>query len=140
MKSSESSEIFKVKLRWSKSSQRIQRVEFLVNFIIIGGYQKKYENDYQCLIHCESSFRNVRGRIKMKSVTVCFCHVTYPFHSESTLYGSSGFESSCSHLNFRFRACFEQEVLWHWGNYGVWIHTETRKWHDKNIKSNASYR
>ena len=25
----------------------------------------------------------------------------------------SGFESSCSHLNFRFRACFEQGVPWH---------------------------
>ena len=25
----------------------------------------------------------------------------------------SGFESSCSHLNFRFRTCFEQRVPWH---------------------------
>ena len=32
------------------------------------------------------------------------------------------FESSCSHLNFRFRACFEQ---------GVPLHS----WHDKNIQS-----
>ena len=30
-----------------------------------------------------------------------------------------GFESSCSHLNFRFRACFEQGVPWHSGNYSV---------------------
>ena len=36
-----------------------------------------------------------------------------------------GFESSCSHSNFRFWACFEQGVLWHSGNYGVWIHSET---------------
>ena len=36
-----------------------------------------------------------------------------------------GFESSCSHLNFRFRACFE------------WIHSETRTWHDKNIQSKS---
>ena len=47
-----------------------------------------------------------------------------------------GFESSCSHLNFRFRACFEQGVPWHSGNYRVWIHSETRTWHDKNIQSN----
>ena len=33
----------------------------------------------------------------------------------------SGFESSCSHLNFRLRACFEQGVPWHSGNYRVWI-------------------
>ena len=47
----------------------------------------------------------------------------------------SGFESSCSHLNFRFRACLEQGVPWHSGNYRVWIHTETHTWNDKNIQS-----
>ena len=46
-----------------------------------------------------------------------------------------GFESRCSHLNFRFRACFEQGVPWHSGNYRVWIHSETRTWHDKNIQT-----
>ena len=34
------------------------------------------------------------------------------------------------HLNFRSRACFEQRVPWHSGNYKVWIHSETRTWHD----------
>ena len=47
----------------------------------------------------------------------------------------SGFESSCSHLNFRFRAYFEQRVPLHSGNYRVWIHSEIRTWHDKNIQS-----
>ena len=47
----------------------------------------------------------------------------------------SRFESSCSHLNFRLRACFEQGVPWHSGNYRVWIHSETRTWHDKNTQS-----
>ena len=46
-----------------------------------------------------------------------------------------GVESSCSHLNFRFRACFERGVPWHSGNYRVWIHSERRPWHDKNIQS-----
>ena len=46
-----------------------------------------------------------------------------------------GFEYSCSHLNFRFRACFEQGVPWPSGNYRVWIHSKTRTWHDKNIQS-----
>ena len=46
----------------------------------------------------------------------------------------SGFESSCSHLIFRFRACFEQGILWHSGNYRVWIHSETSTWQDKNIQ------
>ena len=48
-----------------------------------------------------------------------------------------GFESSCSHLNFRFCACFEQGVPWHSRNYRVWIHSETRRWHDKNIHLNC---
>ena len=51
-----------------------------------------------------------------------------------------GFESSYSHLNFRFRAYFEQGVPWHSDNYRVWIHSETRTWHDKNGQSNAPYR
>ena len=51
-----------------------------------------------------------------------------------------GFESSCSHLNFRFRACFELGVPWHSGNYRVWIHCDRRTWYDKNIQSNALYR
>ena len=42
----------------------------------------------------------------------------------------SGFKSSC-----RFCACFEQGVPWHSGNYRVWIHSETRTWHEKNIHS-----
>ena len=46
----------------------------------------------------------------------------------------SGFESSCSHLNFRFHACFEQGVPWHSDNYRVWVHSEMRTWHDKNIQ------
>ena len=39
-------------------------------------------------------------------------------------------------LNFRFRACFEQGVLWHSGNYRMWIHSEMHTWHDRNIQSN----
>ena len=47
----------------------------------------------------------------------------------------SGFESSCSRLNFWFRACFEQGVPWDSGNCRVWIHSELRTWHDKNVQS-----
>ena len=45
------------------------------------------------------------------------------------------FESSCSHLNFRFCNCFEQGVPSHSGNYRMWIHSEMCTWHDKNIRS-----
>ena len=47
--------------------------------------------------------------------------------------------TSCSHLNFRFRACFELRVPWHSGNYRVWIHSETRLWHDKKDTTTWSY-
>ena len=46
----------------------------------------------------------------------------------------SGFVSTSSHLNFRFRTCFEQGVSWYSGNYRVWIHSKTPTWHDKNIQ------
>ena len=46
-----------------------------------------------------------------------------------------GFASSCSHLNFRFRACFEQGIPWHSDSYRMWIHSGTRTWYDKNIQS-----
>ena len=51
-----------------------------------------------------------------------------------------GFQSSCSHSNFRFCSCFEQEVPWHSGNYRMWIHSEMHTWPNKNIQSNALYR
>ena len=38
------------------------------------------------------------------------------------------------HLNFRYRACFEEGVPWHSGNYRVYIHSEMRTWHDNNIQ------
>ena len=43
----------------------------------------------------------------------------------------SGFEASCSHLNFRFRGNFEQGAPLYWGNYRVWIHSETGTRHEK---------
>ena len=51
-------------------------------------------------------------------LTACPCHVTYALQSESTLYN-----------------CFEQGVPWHSDNYRVWIDSETRTWHDKNMQS-----
>ena len=41
------------------------------------------------------------------------------------------------HFIVAWRNSFEQEVLWHSGNYRVLIHSETRKWHDKNIQLHA---
>ena len=30
---------------------------------------------------------------------------------------------------------FEQGVSWHESNYRVWIHSDKRVWHDKNIQA-----
>ena len=45
-----------------------------------------------------------------------------------------GFEFRCCHLNFRYGACFKRGVPWIQTNYRVWIHSETRTWHDKEIQ------
>ena len=46
-----------------------------------------------------------------------------------------GFESICSHLNFRFCACFKQGVPWHSGNYRVWIHWNMYvTWQEHTVK------
>ena len=47
------------------------------------------------------------------------------------------FKIRCSHLNFRFLACFDQGVPWHSVKYRVWIHSETHMWHDNKIQSNT---
>ena len=98
-------------------------------------------------------------RICTAHLTVCSYHVTHAFQSQSILYiclnvkelltqnrrdiwclsdcnelSACGFESRCSYLNFRYRACFEQGVPWHWGKYRMWISSETPTWHDKNIQ------
>ena len=46
-----------------------------------------------------------------------------------------GFKSCRSHSNFKYRACFQQWVHWYSGNYSMWIHSRTRTWYDKNMKS-----
>ena len=70
---------------------------------------------------------------------IYICYLYWPVWLNGWMFvyelSGSGSESSCSHLNFRFCACFEQEVPWHAGNYGVRIHSETRSWHEKNMQS-----
>ena len=106
--------------------------------------------DIQATIECGFTLKRVRDMMR----TYSQMHRTDKYSQHSSIIwpvwlngwvfvyelNGCGFESSCSHLNFRFRACFEQEVPWHSGNYRVWIHSETRTWHDENIQSNAPYR
>ena len=70
---------------------------------------------------------------------IYICYLYWPVWLNGWMFvyelSGSGSESSCSHLNCRFRACFKQEVPWHSGNYRLWIHSEMRTWHEKNIQS-----
>ena len=45
-----------------------------------------------------------------------------------------------TNLNFKYHTCFEQGIPWHSSNDRVWIYSERRMWHDKNVQSNAPYR
>ena len=45
-----------------------------------------------------------------------------------------GLESRCCLLNFRHGTCFVQGVPCNSGNYRMYIHSETRTWHDNNIQ------
>ena len=101
--------------------------------------------DIQATIECGFTLKRVRDMIK----TYSQMHRTDKYSQHSSIIwpawlngwvfvyelSGCGFESSCSHFTFRFRACFEQGVPWHSGNYRMWIHSETRTWHDKNIQS-----
>ena len=101
--------------------------------------------DIQATTECGFSLKHVRDMIK----TYSQMHRTDKYSQHSSIIwpawlngwvfvyelSGCGFESSCSHFTLRFRACFEQGVPWHSGNYRMWIQSETRTWHDKNIQS-----
>ena len=66
---------------------------------------------YQHLISC--NWTRTQSHLVRKRTLNHLAKLVWVFVYELS---ASGFESSCSHLNFRFRACFEQGVPWHSGN------------------------
>ena len=103
--------------------------------------------DIQANIECGFTLKHVRGMTRtysqMHRIDKYSQHssIIWPVWLNGWVFvyelSDCGFESSCSHLTFRFRGCFEQRVPWHSGKYRVRIHSETRTWHDKDIQSNA---
>ena len=91
-------------------------------------------------IHLKRVRDMIRTYIQMQHTNKYSQHssITWPLWLNGWVFvyelSGCGFKSSCSHLNIRFRACFEQGVPWHTGNYRLYIHSETRTWHDKNIQ------
>ena len=105
--------------------------------------------DIQVIVVCGFTLKHVRDMTRTYSRM--HCTDKYPEHSSIIwqvwrngwvfvykLIGS-GFESSCSHLNFRFRTCFEQGVPWHSGNYRAWIHSEMHTWHEEHTDVTGSW-
>ena len=94
--------------------------------------------DLQTTIGCGLTLKRVRGMIRtysqMHRTDKIWLVWLNGWVSVYELTGC-GFKSSCSHLNFRFRACFEPGFPWPSGNYIVWIHSEARTWHDKSIRA-----
>ena len=123
------------------------RCIWLYVYHVTYAFQSESTIDIQATIECGFTLKRVRDMI----ITYSQMHRTDKFSQHSSIIwpawlngwvfvyelSGCGFESSCSHFTFRFRACFEQGVPWHSGNYRVWIHSETRTWHDNNIQSNS---
>ena len=104
----------------------------------------------QASIECRFIMKRIRDMIRTYSQMhrtdkySQYNSIIWPFWRKSWrfVYEVSGgvSESSSSHLNFRFGACFEKGVPWYWGKHRSWVHSETHTWHDKNIQYNAPYR
>ena len=128
--------------------QALRTLEYsrLLKVIILHRYFSRFLN-------CANGTK-LRKAYHMITVTPCSRRVLNPFLSKCNYWTNlekfKFFEerSICSfcafrnisikwlsdiHLNFRVRGCFEQGVPWHSGNYTVWIHSETRTWHGRNI-------
>ena len=106
--------------------------------------------DIQVTIECRFLLKCVRDMIRKEDTSICTVQISTHNTVQSFRQLSKWlsvhlrtkwlwFRSCCSHLNFRFGACFEQGVPWHSGNYIVWIQSKTRTWHDKNIEAYAPY-
>ena len=67
-------------------------------------------------------------------------HARYICFTKRRIKPCCGFESSCNHVNFRFRTASSKKFLDINETIRVWIHSETHMWHSKNIQSNALYR
>ena len=114
-----------------------------LNFIFAPALSKKFL-DIQATIECGFSLKCVRDLIRKYSQMhgpekySQHSSIIWPVWLNDSVFvyelSGCGFESSCSHLSFRLRACFKQGVPWHSGNYRVQIHSETRTWHDKNLQ------
>ena len=86
-------------------------------------------------VECGFALKLVRDMI----ITYSQMHRTDKYSQHSSIIwplSGCGFESRCCHLNFR-ASTSSKESLDIQANYRVWIHSETRTWHDNDIQSST---
>ena len=112
---------------------------WVIHFILLDvtGWSNGYNSIYlKNRYYCDCNWTRTQNHLVLKQT---LSEWVYKLNESVWVFiyelSGSGFESSCSHLTFRFRTCFEQEVPWHSGNYWVWINSKTRTWHEKNTQS-----
>ena len=121
----------------------------IFNLLTFLSYKSTYWNLYDCMfLSCHvrvSESIHTLYTVQISTQSTARCTDKYSEHSSIIwpvlangwvfVYelNGPGFQSSCSHLNFTFRVCFERRVPCNSGNYRVRIHSETRTWHDQNI-------
>ena len=106
--------------------------------------------DIQATIEFEFTLKGARDITRTYSLIHCtdkysqHCSNVWPFSLICWVFiyelSACEFKPTCSHLNSRFRACFEEGVYCHLVSYIGCILTKTRTWNDKKIQSNAPYR
>ena len=88
--------------------------------------------DIQATKECRFALKRVcdmiRTQSQMHHTNKCWQHssVIWPIWLNGWVFvyelSGCGSGSNCSHLNLRYRTCFEQGVSWHSGNYSVYIY------------------
>ena len=107
-----------------------------------GSIQESIELEFtlKCLRHMIGTYTQMHSAYKYLQNSSVIWLVWLKFWVFLYQLCDCGLEFSCGEFNFRFCVSFEQGVPFHSGKYWVWIHPQTRTWHDKNIQSNALYR
>ena len=104
---------------------------------------------FPCLNNNASLFWNTMFWFRLTPSCTIFETVSNKFSTTALLASIASVSRSTTVSITKLISSSVSEIVWSslWrssrlpsGNYRVWIHSETRMWHDKNIQSNAPYR
>ena len=97
----------------------------------------KFDDCYGTRTHNHVVRKRILNHLAKQAKRLSCVVSTYPYDAFHWMFLSCHVRVSegIHTLQFRYRVCFEQGVSWYSGNCRIWIHSETRTWHDKNIHS-----